>query len=77
MHKVVLKKLIELKNVLFFKKNALFSKMCIFSTILLERKIITAVVYCWLRAHATNDITCFPAFVEASDVISSAGRYVY
>jgi len=25
----------------------------------------------WLHAHAVVDVTCFPAFVGASDVISS------
>jgi len=28
-------------------------------------------VYHWLRAHATFNVKCFPAFVGASDVISS------
>ena len=28
-------------------------------------------VYHWLRAHAMVDVTCFPAFVGPSDIISS------
>ena len=29
------------------------------------------IMYCWLRAHAKFDIACFPAFVGATDLISS------
>jgi len=28
-------------------------------------------VYCWLSAHAMFNVTCFLAFFEAADVISS------
>ena len=33
-------------------------------------------VYRWQHAHATFDLTCFPAFVGASDVIQALCPYV-
>jgi len=41
------------------------------NVILANQKKIESAVYRWLRAHAMFDITWFPTFVGASDVISS------
>ena len=48
-------------------------KVCnvIAHNIILTNQKTESFVFPWLRSHSTFDVTCFPAFVGASDIISS------
>jgi len=45
--------------------------------VILADKKNESFMYGWLHTHAIFDVICLPAFVRASDVISSGCRHIY